>query len=127
MDVKTLQLSFHQTLSADVIELEIMGVWPYAVGGYLRAITPEVAMYQYPPYRDAKKEYGKQRCVLLLDVLDKLYSNNMRQIGMQRLMDNEGGSKLITLKSTVTYISNGLNIEHTYFHNKDNENNTNIH
>ena len=101
------------------IELEILGVWPYAVGGYLRVITPEVATYTYPPYQDAKKTYGKQRCVLLLDVLDKLYSNNMRQIGIQRLIDSDIAAKLITLQSTIKYLNNLLSIEHEYFHNRN--------
>ena len=103
------------------LELELLGVWPYAVGGYLRVITPEVSTFTYPPYSDAKRTYGKQRCVLLLDVLDKLYANNMRQIGVQRLIDNDD-AKLITLQSTVQYLSNLLQIEFVYFHNHDDVN-----
>ena len=64
-------------------------MWPYVVGGYLRAITPEVAVYSYPHFADAQRLFGKQRSVLLLDVLDKIYNNNMRQIGIQRLAQNE--------------------------------------
>lgn len=100
------------------IELEIVGVWPYVVGGYLRAITPEVAVYSYPHFADAQRLFGKQRSVLMLDVLDKIYNGNMRQIGIQRLVHNEDAN-LITLKSTVQYLWNMLQIEHRHFHNRD--------
>ena len=105
-------------VEAHGIELEVVGVWPYVVGGYLRAITPEVAVYSYPHFADAQRLFGKQRSVLLLDVLDKIYNNNMRQIGIQRLAQNED-AKLITLKSTVHYLCNMLRLQHRHFHHRD--------
>eukprot|EP01084_Bolivina_argentea_P046327 85313_1 len=100
------------------IEFEIIGIWPYAIGGYLRGITPEIFKYIYPPYNDAKKTYGKQRCVLLLDVMEKLYNNNMRQIAIQKLINNDH-AQLITLKSLIKYIINIINIKHKYFNQKN--------
>eukprot|EP00485_Elphidium_margaritaceum_P017019 CAMPEP_0202730196 /NCGR_PEP_ID=MMETSP1385-20130828/186516_1 /ASSEMBLY_ACC=CAM_ASM_000861 /TAXON_ID=933848 /ORGANISM="Elphidium margaritaceum" /LENGTH=798 /DNA_ID=CAMNT_0049396469 /DNA_START=20 /DNA_END=2417 /DNA_ORIENTATION=+ len=115
IDLASIQSAHH---AAHNIELEIVGVWPYAVAGYLRTITPEVATYTYPPFADAQKTYGKQRSVILLDVMDKLYVNNMRQIGIQRLHDNDD-AKLITLQSTLKYRTNWLALQHRYFHNRD--------
>merc|ERR1712113_1359743 len=97
------------------IELEIVGIWPYVVAGYLRAITPEVAVYSYPHFADAQRVFGKQRSVLMLDVLDKLYTNSMRQIAVQRL-DNHDDAALITLKPTLQYLCHQLQLEHTHFH-----------
>ena len=84
----------------------------------MRAITPELATYSYPPYEDAKREYGKQRCVLLLDVLDKAYANHMRQNGIQRLQSSDD-ARLITLQSTIDYLASLLRIEFVHFHNHD--------
>jgi len=116
MKMEQIQAPHHR--AAHGIELEIVGIWPYAVGGYLRAITPEVAVYRYPHFADAVRVFGKQRSVLLLDVLDKLYNNNMRQIGIQRLVHSDDAN-LITLKSTVQYLCNMLSIEHRHFHDRD--------
>ena len=116
MKMEQIQSPHH--LDAHGIELEIVGIWPYVVGGYLRAITPEVAVYSYPHFADAQRVFGKQRSVLMLDVLDKIYNNNMRQIGIQRLIRSKDAN-LITLKSTVRYLCSMLQIEHSSFHNRD--------
>lgn len=96
------------------IELEILQIWPYAIGGYLRAITPENSIYTYPPMIDAVK-YGKRRSILLLDVIEKIYNNNMRQIALQQLQNSDRDAKLITLASTVKYLTYYLKIEHSFF------------
>merc|ERR1712087_28238 len=79
---------------------------------------PEVAVYSYPHFADAQRLFGKQRTVLLLDVMDKLYTNSMRQIAVQRL-DKHDEASLITLKSTLQYLCHQLELEHRHFHLRD--------
>ena len=100
---------------AKKINLEIVPVWPYTVGGWLRTQTPELAIYSYPDHLDSLK-YEMKRVVLLLDVIVQLYVNNMRGIGDNKFLERNS-AKLITLQSILQYLSNYLTIEHNYFYN----------
>ncbi|ETO22147.1 hypothetical protein RFI_15056 [Reticulomyxa filosa] len=93
-------------------------------GGYLRAITPEEAVYTYPSKSDAVT-MGKRRSVLLLDVIDRVYSNTIRQIGMQRLENSDDANRL-TLQSIVQYLSNLLQLEHYFMPIQDNTKETQV-
>lgn len=100
------------------ISLEIVPVWPYTVGGWLRAMTPELAFYSYPnEHDDCIKVGGIKRSVVLLDVIVTIYSNNMRSIADNKFY-NRNDAKLITLQSVLQYVYNMLTIQHNYFYNR---------
>lgn len=79
------------------------------LGGYLRAKTPEQAIFTYPPETEVEVLKIK-RTILFLDVLEKIYSNRMRQIGLHSLTTAD--VQLTTLQSTTQYLTQLLYLQH---------------